>query len=353
MARRRYRLRLIGGWLAIVGTGSFGAQQSPDDAIAFLRHNWRFSAEEIRLLRQGEPVGKILDASQDDEIAILGAIRLGRSKEEFVEWYRNVENFKQSPLVVEVGLVGNPPAPAAFSRLTLDENELKSIRNCRPGLCPLKLDPREIEQFLAGLDWVAPAAAGQASALARQMLLSYVEDYWKRGNAALGFYEDKQVRVERAAVFRALLDASPWLRESFPGLFQELREYGGTRPGVTDDFIYWSRERYGFGLKPLLNLCHVTIRQPKPAVVVISSKQIRSTHYFDGSLGLIVAIDAPDSTAGSKECYMIYVNRSRVDLLRGGFWGWKRKLFARRLPGEIRKQLVLIKSGVQGRANRP
>ena len=80
----------------------------------------------------------------------------------------------------------------------------------------------------------------------------------------------------------------------------------------------------------------------------IASKQILSSHYFDGSLGLMVLFDGEALPGNRPTSYLIYVNRSRIDLLRGsGFSGWKRKLFERQLPGEIRKQLTLIKNAVE------
>ena len=110
---------------------------------------------------------------------------------------------------------------------------------------------------------------------------------------------------------------------------------------------YWSRERYGFGLKSILNLYHVTIGRPSRHVCVIASKQIRSSHYYDGSLGLMVLFDAEPPAGDQQSSYLVYVNRSRVDLLRGsGLWSWKRLLFERYLSGEIRKQLTLIKNAV-------
>ncbi len=138
------------------------------------------------------------------------------------------------------------------------------------------------------------------------------------------------------------MDRSAWLKERFPEQYEQLRSYPGASNDTTDGFLYWSRESYGFGLKPILNLFHVGIRKVNSRVILISSKQIRSTHYFDGSLGLSVLFDAD---APGKQCYMIYINRSRIDLLRG--WGWKRALFERRLPVEIRKQLVLIQKNVE------
>ena len=255
-----------------------------------------------------------------------------------------MENYKHSPLVVEVGLLGNPPEAREADRFTLDADELKALRTCQPGNCSVKLTREEIER-LRGLDWSAPDAEARANVLARRLLLDYAQAYWQRGNAALGVYQDEETQVDLAAAFRGLLGSSPYLRDNFPELLHELREYRGAKPGAAGEFLYWSRERYGFGLKPTLNLFHVTIRHPQPSMVVIASKRIRSSHYFDGSLSLVTAVDAPGG-----QSYLIYVNRSRLDLLcGGGFWGWKRKLFEWRLPGEIKKQLLLIRESVESR----
>jgi len=317
---------------------------APFEALPFLQRSWNLSAQEIAAIERGDPVGKLLRRNADGEVAILGVIRLSRSKEEYLTWYRNVENYKLSPMVVEVGPIGNPPETEAADRLQLEPDEINTLRICQPAKCGAKLTGEEIERLRAGVDWSAPDAAARANLLSRQMLLDYAGAYWRRGHEGLGKYRSEDTAVDLAATFRGMLDASPFLRDSFPELFRELYDYRGAKPGAADEFVYWSRERYGFGLKPLVNLFHITIRKPQPAVVVIASKQIRSNHYFDGSLSLVLVADAPGGRS-----YLIFVNRSRVDLLRGGgFGGFKRKLFEWQLPREIKKQLLLIRKNVEG-----
>ena len=274
-------------------------------------------------------------------------IKITRSKEDYVAWYKKVENFKLSPMILDVGMIGNPPQPGSMNRATFDPKEFLTIQSCEAGNCPIKLTAQEIQRFTSGVDWSAANYAEQANVRLRQMWLNYVQNYLNRGNAALGFYQDKQDKIDLAKVFEELLNAAPWLHESFPESLKQLREYAGTSQLAENDFVYWSKERYGFGMKPILNLFHVTIQKPNPAVMLIASKQIRSSHYFDGSLGLTLLFDAPDADNGAKECYLIYVNRSRLDLLRGGLWGMKKSLVQRQLPGEIKKQLVLIKKSAE------
>jgi len=330
-------------WIGIVlGTQVLASDSTAFDAVPFLRRTWNLSGPEIAAIERGDPVGKLLQRNADGEVAILGVIRLSRSKEEYLAWYRKVENYKLSPLVAEVGRIGNPPELSAADRLQLEPDEINSLRNCQAAKCDAKLTREEIERLRTGVDWSKPGAAARANVFARRMLLDYAGAYWQRGDAMLGQYQSDDTTIDLGAAFRGMLDASPFLRESFPELFRELHDYRGAKPGA-DDFLYWSRERYGFGLKPLINLFHITIRKPQPAVVVIASKQIRSNHYFDGSLSLTLVADAPGG-----QSYLIFVNRSRLDMLRGGgFAGWKRKLFEWQLPRQIRKQLLLIRKNVE------
>ncbi len=197
---------LIAALLA-TSAGMYSAETSSTDAIAFLQSNWRISANDIQTIRGGDPIGKVLKSNVDGEIAILGAIKIKRSKEEYVAWYKNVENFKLSPMILDVGLIGNPPRPDSMKRATFDPKELVNIRSCEAGNCPVKLTAQEIQRFTSGVDWSAANYAVQANVRLRQMWLNYVRNYLNRGNAALGFYRDKQEKVDLAKVFEALLNA--------------------------------------------------------------------------------------------------------------------------------------------------
>jgi hypothetical protein len=106
-------------------------------------------------------------------------------------------------------------------------------------------------------------------------------------------------------------------------------------------------ERYGFGFRPMLNLTQVTVHRQSASVVVIQSRQIRASHYYDGSLGYTVLVDAPGSGT-----YLVYLNRSRIDLLRGRFAFWKRSILERYAPGSIRKELGAIKRAVESSEHR-
>ena len=105
-----------------------------------------------------------------------------------------------------------------------------------------------------------------------------------------------------------------------------------------NEFLYWSTE--SFGLKPVASITHVFI-YVQPGRVVTASKQLYASHYFDASLGLAAALEdrSDPSTPGM---FLVYLNRSRIDLLGGFFGGLRRAILRGRLRDGMRKNLAEV-----------
>ena len=88
------------------------------------------------------------------------------------------------------------------------------------------------------------------------------------------------------------------------------------------------------------SVTHVSV-YVQPGRAVIASKQLYASHYFDASLGLTAALDQGAGPV-HPSMYLVYLNRSRIDLL-AGFWGGLRRAIVRgRLREGMRKHLVEI-----------
>ena len=72
----------------------------------------------------------------------------------------------------------------------------------------------------------------------------------------------------------------------------------------------------------------------------VASKQIYAMHYYDASLGLTLLV--PDATAAEPATYVVYVNRSRIDLFEGVFGGMIRRIVAGRARGLVSEQLLRL-----------
>ncbi len=295
------------------------------------------TAGDIEKLDKGEAVSRVVAGGHSPDLALMGAVRLSVSREQYLRWYRNLDNFLKSPLVQKVGQFHSPPQEEDVAEMQVFGNEVKKFQKCRPGACSAKLTLDELAHFDQDMDWNAPGMGERVNVLARREVQSYVARYMKDGDTALGKYGDRQPPTDITGTFRSIVEASGALRSAFPDAFEKVSRYQG---GLGDgEFVYWTRESYGFGLKPLVNIVHVMTFDPQPGVTLVCAKQLRATHYYDGSLGVTVLVDADPGT------YLVYVNRSRIDLLRGA--GWKKSLVEHRGAGAAKKEMQQLKKRIE------
>jgi hypothetical protein len=100
-------------------------------------------------------------------------------------------------------------------------------------------------------------------------------------------------------------------------------------------------------MKPVVSVTHVSIYKrntPSGLHVLIASKGIYATHYFEVSLGMTGFVQCLSEPNRS---YLIYINRSRADALRGLLAGLKRSLISGSVRDGARKNMELIKEKLE------
>jgi hypothetical protein len=269
-------------------------------------------------LAQGEVVVRVLPAV-DAELGIFAAARLDADGETLTEWARSIAQLKKSPYVLVVRRFSDPPVLEDLQSMVLDDTDLDTSRRCRPGDCDLKLPADDIVSLrqtaeASGILW--KEAVQQEF---RRIVLDRVNAYQDSGFASLPPYADRRKPIDPNAAFGLLLGRSPYLQsEAFSN-------------ADTETFFYWSKEQYGTG-KPVISVTHVDIVRPLgPSAlrVALVSREILATHYRNASLGLTAV-----SEDASGQRYLVYVNRSQLDVLGGVFGGWKRAIVEGKLKNE-------------------
>ena len=149
-------LGLIGTVLAAsVALGAAGAAPASRQEAAArnaLQSCAGFGDDEARKLQDGNPASRTLPARDRHEIAVAGAIRIDIPAQFFVEQMRDIESFKRSALVRQIGRFGRQPSLADLASLQLDADDLADLRHCRVGDCDVKLPAAAIERFRLQLD---------------------------------------------------------------------------------------------------------------------------------------------------------------------------------------------------------
>lgn len=305
-----------------------------------------FSHDEILRVNRGDVVVKILKPEKH-EVAAVAAVRIQASQEFFIARVRDIQRYKKSEAVLLSRKFSDPPQPEDMTGLTLLLEEIQELAACEPGHCHLKLSGRQME-LIQKLDFSAPDIEEQASATMRSFLADYAAAYEVRGNKAMIVYADKSKAIECGAQFAELLDRSSNVFVYAP----EFRDYLRGFPDVTlervERFLYWSRENYGHKLKTITAMTDLVIyhHQGNNPPFLIASKQIYASHYMEASLALTMLFDSTEADP-SPSFYLVYVNRSRIDLLRKWYSFLARGKLSDKGRESLRKTVTELKSKVE------
>ena len=178
----------------------------------------------------------------------------------------------------------------------------------------------------AGSDW--KPAVQQAF---RRLILQRVRAYLADGNGALPPYENHGGQTWPAMSFASVLGHSAFLTEHLPRFTEHLRRYPQTQEPEVESFVYWSKERVAG--KAMISATHVSILRNSEASqldALVAGAQIFVTRYVNASLGITAILRGGSGTYN----YLVYLNRSEVDVLGGMFGGLVRWLVQRRLKAE-------------------
>jgi hypothetical protein len=313
------------------------------DVRAVLSHDLELTPAELADLERGRIVKHGLDASSPGEIAVVGAIRVNARTEAFVQHVRDIERFKRGPDVIQIGRFSSPPRVEDLDRLAIGHDDL-DVRRCRVGDCDIRLSKEAIGRFRREIDWKAPDAEPRAAALFKQVLFENVRAYTVGGPGRITEYDDEKRPVRPLDDFAALLTNSRYVGGLVPGLPAHLRDMAGVPLPGADDFLYWSKEK--FGLTPFITVTHVVIAQAPSGAYVIASRDVYSSRYFDASLSYTIASPA---VGVSNAFYLVYANRSRAAALKGPLAGLRRAIVERRAKNALEETLKSMRARMETR----
>ena len=292
--------------LSSQGNSSPGA-----DPFSFFHPSVTITAEERSQLDDGEPIARIL-RSRGNEVALFAGISVKADGDRLAEWVNQIEKWKKNPHVLAIGRFSNPPRIQDLEGLEFDSRDLAAIRSCRPGSCDLKLSAAEMTQLQQAAEHAEGDSGLTVQQAFHQMILARVQNYLANGQIPPD--EDHHKTVQPEARFEALLQHTPFLTERLPELVEELKGHPTeNNPGV-ESFLYWSKER--LARKAMVSVTQLTIvrsHAPDLPDTLVVGKDIFSSHYTNASLSVTALMRGEPGHSN----YLVYVNRTDLDVLHG------------------------------------
>ena len=264
-----------------------GFCQSNPKLEAFFRQDIGLSQDQIADIQSGEAVAKIMPSRTPAEVFLVGAVYIHAAPESYFKFAQDFDRLRKLPGYLALGVFSDPPVLSDLKGFSFDDDDIKGLKNCKPGDCSIQLPASSIEAFQQSIDWSRADVDEQVNERLRTVALQRLLAYQHQGDQALGVYNDKRDPTEVAKQFAYMLSYDKALPEYLPDFYHYLLDYPHAKPPNVENTFYWARVK--FGLKPTLRVVHmVTMRggASDPVAYAIAEKQLYSSHYFETALDL-------------------------------------------------------------------
>jgi len=342
---------LWAGLLAVVlfpvGEGKSQVTDNSAEPNRFYREFIGLTDEQIGRLREGKAIAKILDSPTADQVFVFGSVYIHSTPERYLTFASDLDELRRLPSFLAIRQFSSPPQLTDLEEFTVDAEDFKELKDCKPGHCKFQLPTQAMDEFKRSIDWSAPDASDQVNRLAQKMALQALQDYQRGGNAALGAYRDKSHPAAVAETFASLADRTKGLPVYLPELREYLLNYPKADSGNTESQFYW--EKVNFGLKPTFRMVQAVIYHGKSStepVYAVALKQIYASHYFETALDLTVCVK--DLQAGDHPgFYLITMKGSQQAGLTGLKGSIVRKVAVDKTRSSLEKALASLKQKLE------
>jgi hypothetical protein len=312
----------------------------------FYREYAGLSDDQIASIHSGKAIAKIIESPTPDEIFVFGSVYINSTPDRYLKFASDIDQLRKLPDYLAIRKFSDPPQLSDLDGFTLDDDDIKELKNCKPDDCKVQLPAESMEEFQKQVNWSAPDVADQVNHLGQKMALEALRQYIHGGNEALGTYRDKKHPTAVAETFASLLSRSKALPVYLPELDCYLLDYPAAPSGQIQSQFYW--EKIKFGLKPTLRIVQAIVfhgvgsTEPAYAVAV---KQLYASHYFETALDLTVCVRS--TAPGQNGFYLITLKGSQQAGLTGFKGDIVRHVAVDRTRSSLERALASIKEKLE------
>jgi hypothetical protein len=323
------------------------ASAQDEKLLKFFRESVALTPDQIAAIRSGQSVAKTLPSRMPAEVFLLGAVYIHATPESYLKLAQDFDRLRKLPNYLALEVFSNPPKASDLKNFSFDDDDIKVLKNCKPGDCLIQMPTSSIEALQSAIDWSAPDVSEQVNRHLQKTALQRLLEYQQQGNQILGVYNDKRDPTEVPQQFAYMLSYSKALPENLPDFYQYLLDYPRSRPVNAEDTFYWARVK--FGLKPTLRIVQmVTLRgnPSDPVAYAIAQKQLYASHYFETALDLSFCVRRSDDSK-RPGFYLIMAMGSEQAGLSGVKGSIVRKTAVGRSVSNLKNALTNIKTTLE------
>jgi hypothetical protein len=160
------------------------AANAPDEPYKFIPEFVGLNDEQISEIRSGKAVAKVIESRAPDEVFVFGAVYIETTPESYLKFAADIDALRKLPSYLAIQSFSDPPQLADLQNFTLEQQDIKELKNCKPWPCEVQLPTESMEDFQRSIDWSAPDVADKVNRLSQRMALQSLLEYMAGGNAA-------------------------------------------------------------------------------------------------------------------------------------------------------------------------
>src|SRR5437868_5068179 len=176
------RMRIQSAFLLVLlfvqtGNGGLWAADQAGEPNKFFHDFIGLTDDQIRAIRDGKAVAKVLESPTPDEVFVFGSVYIDSTPGRYLALASDIDALRRLPGYLAIRKFSDPPQPADLAGFTLDGEDIKELQQCKPGHCQVQLPTETMEKFQESVNWSAPDRADQVNRLAQQLALQALQAY--------------------------------------------------------------------------------------------------------------------------------------------------------------------------------
>lgn len=335
MLRRTMVVLLV--FVALYSAREVAAQTSASAQAYFQKLG--LSPDQVNSIKSGQAVATSLNTRNGDEMFIFGAIFVNAAPEAYLKFAEDYDRLRKLDEYIAIQRFSTPPSLADLKGFGFDAEDLKALKDCKPGDCDIQMPGATIGQIRATTNWSDPNVAKKVNQTLQQRVLQRLVEYQKQGSLSGLVYNDKKQPTNSTERFKYLLSFSQ-MPGGLQGFYNYLVNYPKGAPAGTKTWFYWANVK--FGLKPTLRVIQVVQSQQKAPAYVLAEKQLYASHYFATALDLTLLYSSEDPKKPG--FFLVKLLGSEQDGLTGFKGSIVRKVAVDKSVAGLQKSLVAIKA---------
>ena len=324
------------------------ADERQDQLTDFFKKYIGLNDDQIKSIRDGKSLAKILDSPTADEVFVFGGVYVHTTPEDYLKLASDIDALRKLPSYLAIQKFSDPPQLSDMDALNLEDDDVKDLQKCREGKCEIQLPTDAMDEFRTKINWSAPDAHEQANRLTKTLILEALKKYGQGGNAELGVYRDKNNPAAVEQAFQSLVSRAKGLPVYLPELQTYLLNYPKAKSDHIQSQFYW--EKVNFGLKPTIRVLQAVLYRgadPSRPEYAVAVKQLYASHYFQTALDLTICIR--DDDGKQPGTYLITLKGSQQAGLTGLKGGIVRKVAVDKTRSSLERALAAMKVTLESR----